>query len=101
MKLQVIFISIMLAFIFAVAIAEETMQTTPQGSEGTIVHRDLPYVTGGHERQKLDLYLPKAKEKLPLIIRIHGGAWLAGSKEMEGSGDYVREGYAVASINYR
>jgi acetyl esterase/lipase len=102
MKSRLNLISIMLAFIFSVAIAEETMQPTPpQGSEGTIVYRDLPYVSGGHEREKLDLYLPKAKEKTPLIIRIHGGAWLMGSKEMEGPGDYPSEGYAIASINYR
>jgi hypothetical protein len=49
--------------------------------EGVIVHRDIPYVTDGHERQKLDLYLPKAKKKQPLIIWVHGGAWLEGSKE--------------------
>jgi acetyl esterase/lipase len=102
MKSQAILISVMLAFIFSVAVADEPVQSTrPQGSEGTIVHRDLPYVSNGHERQKLDLYLPKAGENLPLIIRIHGGAWLAGSKEMEGPEDFVRNGYAVASINYR
>jgi acetyl esterase/lipase len=102
MKSQVILISIMLVFILSVAIAEETTQSTPpQGSEGTIVYRDLPYVSGGHERQKLDLYLPKAKEKTPLIIRIHGGAWLAGNKESEGPQDYLSSGFAVASINYR
>jgi acetyl esterase/lipase len=101
MKSLMILMSIMFAFIFSVAVAEETMQSNPQGSDGMIVYRDLPYVTNGHERQKLDLYLPKAKEKLPLIIRIHGGAWLAGSKEMEGPENYPREGYAAASINYR
>jgi acetyl esterase/lipase len=79
--------------------AEES--ASPEANEGPAVYRDLPYVTNEHERQKLDLYIPRAQEKLPLIIRIHGGAWLAGSKEMEGPGDYVRDGYAVASINYR
>ena len=49
--------------------------------EGATVHRDLEYVTDGHERQKLDLYLPKDGKDLPLIINIHGGAWRAGSKE--------------------
>jgi acetyl esterase/lipase len=102
MKSLMILMSIMCAFIFSIAVAAETVQSTPpQDSEGTIVYRDLPYVSGGHERQKLDLYLPKAKEKLPLIIRIHGGAWLAGSKDMEGPQDYVSDGFVVASINYR
>jgi acetyl esterase/lipase len=102
MKSQAILASITLALILSVAVAQQAVQSTsPQAPEGQIVHRDLPYVSGGHERQKLDLYLPKAEEKLPLVIRIHGGAWLAGSKESEGPQDYLRNGFAVASINYR
>jgi acetyl esterase/lipase len=69
--------------------------------EGATVHRDLAYVPGGHERQKLDLYLPKDGTKLPLIINIHGGAFRMGSKEQGVPTQYVREGYAVASLNYR
>jgi acetyl esterase/lipase len=82
--------------------AEQTVQ--PAGQEvnsGPIIYRDLPYVTNGHERQKLDLYLPKDGKNMPLIIRIHGGAWLSGSKEWEKPEDFIRNGYAVASIGYR
>jgi acetyl esterase/lipase len=97
-----LYFPITLTLILSIAITEQPVQSTnPQASESQIVYRDLPYVSGGHERQKLDLYLPKAKEKTPLIIRIHGGAWLMGSKEMEGPEDYLSKGYAVASINYR
>lgn len=67
----------------------------------TIVHRDLAYVPNGHARQKLDLYLPKEGAKLPLIINIHGGAFMAGSKEQGVPVQYLIQGYAVASINYR
>ena len=69
--------------------------------EGVITHRDLAYVANGHERQKLDLYLPKDSTNLPLIINIPGGAFRAGSKEQGVPLDYLRQGYAVASINYR
>jgi acetyl esterase/lipase len=69
--------------------------------EGTRVMRDLPYVTGGHERQKLDLYLPASGAKWPLIVAVHGGAWMAGSKESEPAGIFVARGFAVAAINYR
>ncbi|MGD0078390.1 MAG: alpha/beta hydrolase [Sedimentisphaerales bacterium] len=96
------YFSIPLALILSFAVlvkAEES--TTPEANEGPTAYRNIPYVTNGHERQKLDLYLPKDGNNLPLIIRIHGGAWLGGSKEMEGPGDYVRNGYAVASIGYR
>ena len=68
---------------------------------GTSLHRDLAYVPGGHERQKLDLYIPKGAGKLPLLIYIHGGAFMAGSKERGAPLDYLKRGYAVASINYR
>ena len=70
--------------------------------------RDLEYVPGGHQRNKLDLYLPKQAaeqgqtyDKLPLIIWVHGGAWLAGSKDNCPALRFLRKGYAVASINYR
>jgi acetyl esterase/lipase len=71
------------------------------------VLRDIEYVPGGHERQKLDLYLPKAARanedatKRPLIVWVHGGAWLGGSKDRCRAVLFVRQGYAVASINYR
>ena len=71
---------------------------------GVKEHRDLVYVEGGHERNKLDLYLPeKAEGPLPLIIWVHGGGWQNGSKEgcPPLRAGYVGQGYAVASINYR
>ncbi len=70
-----------------------------------IVHRDLEYVPGGHERQRLDLYLqipPEFQPPLrPLIVWVHGGAWLGGSKVSCPALRFVNQGYAVASINYR
>jgi len=67
------------------------------------VLRDLAYIPGGHERQKLDLYLPgeDVSKPFPLIIWVHGGAWRAGSKERCPARRFVEQGYAVASINYR
>jgi acetyl esterase/lipase len=73
----------------------------PAPPEGMIVHRDLFYVSNGHQRQKLDLYLPGSGRKLPLIVWVHGGAFRMGSKEDGVPFDYLGEGYAVASINYR
>lgn len=57
------------------------------------------------EAQKLDIYLPnEKKEKYPVIIFIHGGAWMSGDKRENFSLPILRglkEGYAVVSINYR
>lgn len=50
----------------------------------------------------LDLYLPdKPVGKLPLIIWIHGGGWAAGDKYPCPAGPLLKEGFAVASVNYR
>jgi acetyl esterase/lipase len=72
---------------------------------GVKVIRDIPYVPGGHERQKLDLYLPEVRtadaKALPVIVWVHGGAWLGGSREGCPAVPYVRRGYAVASVGYR
>jgi acetyl esterase/lipase len=71
--------------------------------EGTKVHRNVEYVKGGHQRQRLDLYVPaKADGPLPVIVWVHGGAWMAGSKDGRNPAlPFVRKGYTVASINYR
>ena len=69
---------------------------------GITVLRDQPYFVNWHPRQKLDLYVPQhADHPLPLIIWIHGGAWLEGSKDEYAPLEYLAEGYAVASLNYR
>ena len=76
--------------------------SAPHLPKGVKVLRDFPYVENGHERNRLDLYLPeKAAAKLPLVVWIHGGGWKAGSKENCPGVSMVTRGYALASINYR
>ena len=76
----------------------------PNVPEGTRILRNLAYLPNGHERQKLDLYLPPQSEgsaPLPLIVWVHGGAYRGGSKENCRSARFLHHGYAAASINYR
>ncbi len=65
---------------------------------------DLAYATKSSS-EKLDLYLPnEGNGPFPLIIEIHGGGFMGGSKSgniapmLEG---LRKRGYAVASIGYR
>ena len=69
--------------------------------EGVRVYRDMVYVADGHERQKLDLYVPDTERNLPLIIWVHGGAWRGGNKANHIPVGYLKAGYACASLNYR
>lgn len=103
MKHSQIIVSLVWLVAGAVALQAQAVGAArrPGLPEGAIVHRDLAYIPGGHERHKLDLYLPGEGTNLPLIIYIHGGAWKAGSKQQGVPLEYLARGFAVASINYR
>ncbi len=74
----------------------------PNVPEGVQILKDLPYVEGGHKRNRLNLYLPeKAEGRLPVVVWIHGGGWTGGNKEGSPAVPLAAQGYAVASINYR
>lgn len=50
---------------------------------------------------KLDLLVPKSDEAVPLLIWIHGGGWQSGTRHYPFAAEYVKEGFAVAMIDYR
>lgn len=60
---------------------------------------------GDHERQVMDLCLPEESDgEVGLMLMIHGGAWIEGSKDEYKSNikDICKNyGYAAAAINYR
>jgi acetyl esterase/lipase len=66
--------------------------------------KDIEYVPGSKDPfQNLDIYIPKKPKgsPIPLVIWIHGGAWVAGDKNHPPAQLILDRGYAVASINYR
>ncbi len=63
---------------------------------------DIVYKEIGEVKLLLDLYRPAEFEgDLPVVIWVHGGGWLKGSKDKCKATWLVEHGYAVASINYR
>ncbi len=95
-------LSLVLVLAAVTAFGQPGPRNAPKLPEGTKALRDVAYATNGHERQKLDLFIPPgATNPLPLIIWVHGGAWMGGSKEQCPALTYLKQGYAVASINYR
>lgn len=69
--------------------------------EGVRVLRGRKYVRNGHERQKLDLYLPESTRPLPVLVWIHGGGWSGGDRSNPPILDFTGDGYAVVSVGYR
>jgi acetyl esterase/lipase len=65
---------------------------------------DLVFQTIDDKKLKLDLFTPKKKTKpVPLVVLIHGGCWMAGTREeMDFYGVKLAQlGYAAASVDYR
>lgn len=66
--------------------------------------RDIPYLDDSDTYHLLDIYSPEnADKKLPLIIDIHGGGWMYGTKEINRCYCHrlAERGFVVANINYR
>lgn len=65
------------------------------------VQRDLVYPSD-YGKNTLDLYLPKDAKSAPLVLWVHGGAFVAGDKNgVKNWGvTLAANGYAVAAMNY-
>jgi acetyl esterase/lipase len=75
-------------------------QKGPKLPDGAAVEKNIAY--GTHDRQKLDVYVPKGDGPFPVVLWVHGGAWQGGSKDGNNPAtQFLSEGYAVASTNYR
>ena len=71
--------------------------------------RDLPY--GPDPRQVLDVYAPapapQSGEGLPILVFVHGGAFVRGDKEQTPyiyanvPAEFAREGYLAFNVEYR
>ena len=76
-------------------------QTAPENVD---VYADIPYIDDGTWQHLLDVYTPAGNETpLPVIIDIHGGGWMYGTKRINKyyNMTLAQKGYVVFSINYR
>lgn len=68
--------------------------------EGIVSHTDIPY---GPDGARLDIHLPRVVGgPLPVIVWVHGGGWVAGSKDQ--IANYLKvlagQGFAVVGVGY-
>ena len=64
---------------------------------------DIEYAIVDGISLRLDLYLPDEPlaAPVPLVLWIHGGAWISGDKRPTSAPEVLGPRYAVASIDYR
>lgn len=69
-----------------------------------ICDTDLVYKKIGERKLKLDLFYPDViKNKLPIVIFIHGGGWKSGDKSFQHpmAVKIANEGFLCATVEYR
>jgi acetyl esterase/lipase len=66
--------------------------------------RNLEYVPGGGKRHQLDIYHRPGDRGAPVLLQIHGGAWMISNKDEQGKPLQYRlasQGWICVAINYR
>jgi acetyl esterase/lipase len=94
--------SLVLSYIMLIAgCSKEDTPSTEIPSSAT-TYTNVVYASTSNA-QKMDIYLPAGEGPFPVVVFIHGGAFLMGDKSMEASNAavLVGKGYAAVSINYR
>lgn len=85
--------------------ADDGFRTAVLLDHGWDVHAGQTYASVSGRDLKLDLYMPAAKPvaPLPVLINIHGGGWVFGSREGASltALPYMQMGFAVVNIEYR
>jgi arylformamidase len=67
------------------------------------VEKDIAYAEPRNERQLLDVYAPANGSNLPVVVWVHGGGWMVGSKnEVDRKpAAFVEKGFVFVPVNYR
>src|SRR5262245_28491323 len=95
------FLLLYLNVIYSVAQTSPVQNIFPAG---TVTHSNIPYANDTLQKHLLDIYLPAgATKSTPLVIWIHGGAWMLNDKYAdmgymkETVKGFIDNGYALAS----
>jgi len=95
--------STMPAIVAIILFASATPYVFSQSEKLVATYSDVAY-GDANPSQKLDVYLAKSDNPLPVMVYFHGGGWSGGSKNNVPSWltDAVRDGWcSVVSIEYR
>jgi acetyl esterase/lipase len=95
---------ILLAVLFASVICASAQETTARLFHTFTVVPNITYLTASNYESKLDLYVTRTPERpLPTLIYIHGGGWVAETKELRNLEvlPYLEMGMNVVNVDYR
>lgn len=106
-------LGLLLPFLFLIAMIHKAYAQSASPVQnifpkGTTTYSNIPYAGDTLKKHLLDIYLPSnAGTKTPLIVWVHGGAWMLNDKYADMGymkntiKGFIDSGYALASIDYR
>lgn len=100
MRKSIVSLLIATSILMASCSKEDVTEDTTTASGSTLTN--VPYASTS-SAQKMDIYIPEGTGPFPIVVLIHGGAFMMGDKSGEASNAaaLVAKGIAAASINYR
>lgn len=98
--------AVLLALSLAPTLAQETQSAAWAAvmTNSYMVQPNITYLTANNFENRVDVYRPRnATAPAPVLIYIHGGGWVAGSKEgaFLQTLPYLEMGWAVVNVQYR
>jgi acetyl esterase/lipase len=108
MRGLIVSVAVMAAVAVRPGVAEAQLSDTTAfladlSNQYRVIPNVVYHVANNHEN-KLDLYLPaNASDPVPVLMMIHGGGWVAGTKESQllRAMPYLEQGWAVVNVTYR
>ena len=96
-------------FVLLTMVLAAVTRTTAQDTTARLFHNftvvpNITYLTASNYESKLDLYVTRTPERpLPTLIYIHGGGWVAETKELRNLEvlPYLEMGMNVVNVDYR
>jgi len=100
MKKSIVSLFVAISLFVGACSTDDVTEDTTILSGSTITN--VSYATSS-SAQKMDIYIPEGTGPFPVVVLIHGGAFMMGDKSGEASNAaaLVANGIAAVSINYR
>ncbi|MBF4354811.1 alpha/beta hydrolase, partial [Vibrio anguillarum] len=100
MKIATVALTTLISIVILVGCSARNRNETTQLP---VQKQTIVYKTVNGKELALDLYLPNQKQATPLLVWVHGGAWMRGSKDEfvtkngQLANSLLNHGYAVAA----
>ncbi len=68
-----------------------------------MIRKDISYGSRSANKNLLDVFYEEGKKDLPVLLFIHGGSWMTGSKDLYSTlgGNFLKKGFVTVVISYR